>query len=97
MDDHCDPLPKAVSFSPDAKALLINTIINHFLKLLEGDFGILHYALENAFMGMPLAPKKQAIELCEWAVRAAVGDAEEAGKALLAWARKNHRGSFGLA
>jgi|SRR5688572_16145926 hypothetical protein len=60
-----------------------------FLELLEEDFGIPEYALSNAFMGFPAEPKKSAIALCEWAVRA-----EDPARALLAWARKNGRGTF---
>ena len=38
-----------------------------FLELLEEDFGISRFSLRQAFMGVPPAPKKQAIEVCEWA------------------------------
>lgn len=65
-----------------------------FLALLEEDFGIDRYSLHKAFMGAPAAPKRQAISLCEWAVRAARGDAEEAGDALRAWARKHGAGTY---
>lgn len=65
-----------------------------FLAILEEDFGIDAYSLRKAFYGVPAAPKRQAISLCEWAVRAAHGDAGEAGKALRAWARKNGRGMY---
>ena len=60
-----------------------------FLELLEEDFGIPFYALRNAFYGVPPAPKREAIALCEWAVRA-----DDPARALLGWARKNHRGAF---
>jgi hypothetical protein len=60
-----------------------------FLELLEDDFGIARHALINAFMGVPAAPKREAIALCEWAVRA-----DDPARALLAWARKNGRGTF---
>jgi hypothetical protein len=60
-----------------------------FLELLEEDYRIPHYALLNAFMGMPAEPKKSAIALCEWAIRA-----EDPPRALLGWARKNRRGTF---
>jgi hypothetical protein len=60
-----------------------------FLGLLEEDFGIPAFVLSNAFMGFPVEPKKSAIALCEWAIRA-----EDPAKALLAWARKNGRGTF---
>ena len=60
-----------------------------FLELLEEDFGIPHYALLNAFMGVPAEPKRRAISLCEWASKA-----DDPARALLAWARKNGRGTF---
>jgi hypothetical protein len=60
-----------------------------FLELLEEDFGIAYSALHAAFMGVPREPKKSAIALCEWAVRT-----DDPARALLAWARKNHRGTF---
>ena len=60
-----------------------------FIALLEEDFGIPRYALTNAFMGVPAEPKKQAIAVCEWAVKT-----EDPARALLAWARKNGRGTF---
>ena len=60
-----------------------------FVNLLEEDFGIDAYSLTKAYMGVPPAPKTQAIALCEWAIAAARGDVEEAGKALRWWARKN--------
>ena len=49
-----------------------------FLELLEEDFGIRQFSLRQAFMGVPPAPKKQAIEVCEWAIRRA-DDPVEAG------------------
>jgi hypothetical protein len=64
---------------------------DRFLALLEEDFGIPTFALSCAFMGFPAEPKKSAIALCEWASRA-----DDPGCALLAWARKNHRGTFRL-
>jgi hypothetical protein len=60
-----------------------------FIDLLQEDFGIPRYALQNAFMGMPAEPKKEAIALCEWAIRT-----DDPARALLAWARKNRRGMF---
>jgi hypothetical protein len=42
-------------------------------------------------MGFPAEPKKSAIALCEWASRT-----DDPARALLAWARKNHRGTFRL-
>jgi len=40
-----------------------------FLGLLDEDFGIDLYSLNKVFMGVPCAPKRQAIALCEWAIR----------------------------
>jgi hypothetical protein len=67
-----------------------------FLAILEEDFGISQFALRSAFLGVPPAPKKESIALCEWAIRSArvPGDPDEAGDALRAWARKNRRGQF---
>lgn len=65
-----------------------------FLKILEEDYGIFQFALCSAFMGAPAAPKKQAISLCEWAIRSAGGNVEEAGDALRAWARKHGAGTY---
>jgi hypothetical protein len=65
-----------------------------FLGLLNEDFGIDFFSLNQAFMGVPAAPKKQAISLCEWAIRAAKGDADEAGRALRAWGKKNGTGLY---
>lgn len=65
-----------------------------FLALLEEDFGIEPMHLRAAFFGVPAAPKKRAIALCEWAIRAAGGDPDEAGNALRAWARKNRAGAY---
>ena len=65
-----------------------------FLGLLNEDFGIDFYSLNQAFMGVPAAPKKQAISLCEWAIRAAKGDADEAGRTLRAWAKKHCKGLY---
>ena len=62
---------------------------HEFVQLLEEDFGIPHHALVNAFMGMPAEPQKSAIKLCAWAARQ-----DEPAHALLAWARKNRRGTF---
>jgi hypothetical protein len=62
-----------------------------FLGLLEEDFGIPEFALSHAFMGFPAEPKKSAMALCAWASRA-----DDPSRALLAWARKNRRGTFRL-
>ena len=67
---------------------------HEFLGLLNEDFGIGFYSLNSAFMGVPPSPKRQAISLCEWAIRSAKGDVEEAGRALRAWARKNGKGLY---
>jgi hypothetical protein len=45
-------------------------------------------------MGVPPAPKKQAIAVNEWAIKAADGDPEEAGRALRAWAKKHGVGQY---
>jgi hypothetical protein len=60
-----------------------------FLELLQEDFDIPYSALHAAFMGIPREPKKEAIALAEWAART-----DNPTRALLAWARKNHRGTF---
>ena len=60
-----------------------------FVELLKEDFGIARHALRNAFLGVPAEPKKEAIALCEWAAKA-----DDPARALLAWARKNRRGTF---
>lgn len=65
-----------------------------FLGLLNEDFSIDFFSLNQAFIGVPSAPKKQAIALCEWAIRVASGDVEEAGKLLRAWAKKNGHGQY---
>src|SRR5919199_6228975 len=65
-----------------------------FLGLLNEDFGIDYYSLNKAFMGVPPAPKRQAIYLCEWAIKAGKGDVEEAGQALRAWAKKHGTGLY---
>lgn len=65
-----------------------------FLELLEEDFGIDRYSLNKAFMGVPAAPKRQAISLCEWATRRAGGDPDRAGELLRAWAKKHGRGAY---
>lgn len=65
-----------------------------FLAILKEDFGIPMFALSRAFLGMPPAPKKEAIALCEWAIRTAGGDPDEAGDALRAWAKKHGRGTY---
>lgn len=65
-----------------------------FLDLLEQDFGIPMFSLVRAFDGVPPAPKKEAIALCEWATRSAGGDPDEAGEAIRAWAKKHGRGTY---
>ena len=65
---------------------------HEFLELLEKDFGVPMFALNNAFMGMPAEPKREAIALCEWAAKT-----DEPARALLSWARKNCRGTFRVA
>jgi len=65
---------------------------HEFLGLLNEDFGIDFFSLNKAFMGVPAAPKRQAIPLCEWVIKTARGDTDEAGRALRAWAKKNGKG-----
>lgn len=65
-----------------------------YLEILAEDFGLSMFALSRALLGVPPAPKKEAIALCEWALRSAGGDPDEAGDALRAWARKNQRGGY---
>jgi hypothetical protein len=62
-----------------------------FCYLLEEDFGVKYFALSLAFLGMPAEPKKAAIAITEWAA-----ERDDPEKTLLAWARKNHRGTFRL-
>jgi hypothetical protein len=64
-----------------------------FLELLEEDFGISQFSLRQAFMGVPPAPKKQAIEVCEWATRRA-GNPEEAGRMVRGWAKNRAVGMY---
>jgi hypothetical protein len=65
-----------------------------FLELLEEDFGISQFSLRRAFMGVPTEPKVRAIRICEWAIRSAKGDGDEAGDALRAWAREHRHGQY---
>jgi len=65
-----------------------------FLELLEEDFGISQFSLRQALMGVPPASKKQAIEVCEWAIRVAASDAEKAGDAIRGWARNRQVGMY---
>ena len=78
-----------MAVQPSIRTTRHHRVDHHFLELLEDDFGIPVSALNMAFMGCPREPKKSAIVLCEWAVRA-----DDPARALLAWARKNHRGAF---
>lgn len=64
-----------------------------FLELLEEDFGISQFSLRSAFLGIPSAPKKQAIAVCEWAVTKA-HDPEEAGDLIRRWARNRRVGLY---
>ena len=60
-----------------------------FLTILEKDFGIDEFALRRVFLvGIP-APKREAIELCEWA---ATKDDPE--RALRNWAKKHGRSAY---
>jgi hypothetical protein len=73
---------------------LLHRVDHEFLGLLNEDFGIDFFSLNQAFMGVPASPKRQAISLCEWATCSAKGDIEEAGKVLRAWAKKNGTGLY---
>ena len=86
-----DPFTSFVRRSPSTRH---HRCDHDFLELLEEDYGISQFALRSAFMGVPAAPKRQAIELCEWAIRVSAGDPEEAGNALRAWARKRKTGTY---
>jgi hypothetical protein len=77
------------SAPPRTRSTRHHRVDHSFIELLEEDFGIPYFALSNAFMGVPAEPKKQAIALCEGAART-----DNPARALLAWAHKNHRGTF---
>jgi hypothetical protein len=64
-----------------------------FLLLLEEDFGIDQFSLRAAFMGVPPAPKKQVIKVCEWA-ESKTRDTDERGEMARAWARKRRVGTY---
>lgn len=65
-----------------------------FLDLLAEDFGVDAYSLRKAFMGVPPAPKRQCIELCEWAQEHADGDPERMGALLRGWAKRRGVGAY---
>ena len=64
-----------------------------FLELLEVDFEVSYWELNQAFGGVPGAPKKQAIEICEWAARKS-DDPEERGRMIRGWARNRKVGMY---
>lgn len=64
-----------------------------FLEILEQDFGIAQFSLRQAFLGMPPAPKKQAIEVCEWTATKS-DDPEERGRMVRGWARRRKVGQY---
>lgn len=66
---------------------------HEFVALLEEDFGIPWFSLQQAFIGVPSVPKKQAIKVCEWAERRA-DDPDERGEMIRAWARKRGVGGY---
>jgi hypothetical protein len=82
------------SAPPARRTTRRHRVDENFLALLEEDFGIDLYSLNKAFMGVPPAPKKQAISLCEWAIHSAGGDPDKAGDALRAWAKKHGKGTY---
>jgi hypothetical protein len=57
-----------------------------FAGLLSEDFGVETRAILQALSG---EPQREAIALVEWASKA-----DEPAKAIVAWGRKNRRGSF---
>jgi hypothetical protein len=84
-----DPFYSAGSTKTPERSTRHHRVDDGFLGILEEDFGIPMFALNNAFLGVPAEPKKQAIAVCEWAA-----GTEDPARALLAWARKNGRGTF---
>ena len=64
-----------------------------FLELLEQDYGIAQFSLRQAFLGMPPAPKKQAIEVCEWAVSNSM-DPDGRGRMVRGWAKNRKVGQY---
>lgn len=65
----------------------------HFIDCLAFDFGLDHYSLRKAFLGVPV-PKKEAIGVCDWAVEKAHEDMPEASRILRMWAKKNKKGYY---
>ena len=78
-----------MAVQPSIRTTRHHRCTEQFIEFLEDDFGIPYFALSNAFMGVPAEPKKSALALCEWAAKA-----DDPARALLAWARKNGRGTF---
>lgn len=65
-----------------------------FLDILHEDFGIPKFSLVRAFDGVPPAPKKQAIAICEWALKKAGGDPDAAADRLRGWAKRRKVGRY---
>lgn len=65
-----------------------------FLSLLEEDYGIGLFSLNRAFLGMPPATKRQAVEVCEVFTKKAAGDPAEAGRMIRAWAQSLKVGQY---
>lgn len=74
---------------PPTRTTRHHRVDEEFIHVLVEDFGILEFALRCAFLGVPPEPKKGAIAVCEWAAKT-----DDPARALLAWARKNGRGTF---
>ena len=60
-----------------------------FAAILAEDFGLSRATIMRALVD---EPQKQAIAICEWAAKT-----DEPTRALLAWARKHHAGTYRLA
>lgn len=66
---------------------------HRFAGLLVEDFGIPLRDIEAAFIGFPSIPQRQAIALCEWAIKV-TRSSRDAGKAIKRWAKKHGKGQY---
>jgi hypothetical protein len=64
-----------------------------FLRLLAEDFGIDRFSLTQAFLGVPPAPKRQAIAVCAWA-EGKTADRVERGVLVRRWAKNRGVGMY---
>lgn len=64
-----------------------------FLKMLEEDYGIRQFSLRSAFLGIPTAGRREAVAVCETALKKA-RDLEEAGELVRRWARECEVGMY---